>query len=534
MILKGYKRGVLTSILALFTWILVFSQVSPKELGLASINENVLKGQLSFLASDWTEGRETGERGAWLSASYIASILQMAGVEPGGDFIMKFDPATRQTSGEKSYFQQFNLMKSSPGDIQQLALIINGKGVTKRIEFNYLTDFDVSPSEPGGTIEAPVVFVGYGYRDQGRGWDDFRNLDIKGKFIMRLPGLPPTLKEGSGTISDYRSSAEKDQVAISLGAAGIIEVDPGGMTGARWFEEEDFFNIAPAEAGYQRSSTRYSVPRDNISSSLPRVILSVRAANAILGETGITIDDFISGRKVLKQGVETSSAKIALTTTVKTSLVRVQNIIGVIEGKRSDEVIVLGAHYDHTGMHDGYIYNGADDNASGTVGIMTIARAILSTGVKPEKTIIIALWTGEEKGLLGSKYFVDNPTIPLEYIKMHLNFDMISRYINDDTPNAVTMTYTDSYPLFRDITAANLKKYNIRLDVDYQPSDDPPGGTDHRSFVAKGIAVLRFKPGHREEYHTPADEFGTIDWDIMEKIVKIGYLDIWDLANSQW
>ena len=206
----------------------------------------------------------------------------------------------------------------------------------------------------------------------------------------------------------------------------------------------------------------------------------------------------------------------------------------MIEGKRSDQFIVLGAHYDHMGIGNGFIWNGADDNASGTVGVMTLAKAIGETGVKPDKSIIVALWSAEELGLMGSRYYLDNLFFPLNNIKLNLNFDMISRYVSDSEPNKVTMTYDSEYPTFRDITVSNLQKYGIDLIVDYQPSDDPPGGSDHRSFVAKGIPVMRFKPGHREEYHRPGDEIETLNWDIMEKIIKISFTNIWELANSDW
>jgi len=115
-----------------------------------------------------------------------------------------------------------------------------------------------------------------------------------------------------------------------------------------------------------------------------------------------------------------------------------------------------------------------------------------------------------------------------------MNNEMISRYINEKKKKKVTMTYTDKFLWFKDMTAKNLKEYGIDLTVDYQPSSDPPGGSDHRSFTAAGIPVMRFKPGHREEYHTPGDELSTVDWDIMEKIIKIGYLNIWELANREW
>jgi Zn-dependent M28 family amino/carboxypeptidase len=137
--------------------------------------------------------------------------------------------------------------------------------------------------------------------------------------------------------------------------------------------------------------------------------------------------------------------------------VRVRNIIGIIEGTEPDQVIVLGAHYDHLGIGNGYIWNGADDNASGTVGVMTIAKAISESGKKPRKSIIIALWTAEEQGLLGSEYYVKNPGYPLKNLRLNMNFDMISRYIADNDPDKVIMTYTESCPGFRTILKIILK-----------------------------------------------------------------------------
>jgi Zn-dependent M28 family amino/carboxypeptidase len=162
---------------------------------------------------------------------------------------------------------------------------------------------------------------------------------------------------------------------------------------------------------------------------------------------------------------------------------------------------------------------------------MTLAKALTSTGVKPEKSIIIALWSSEEVGLLGSRYFVRNSPFNLKKITLNVNFDMISRYISDDNKNGVVMTYTTSLKGLKEITESNLKKYGIDLAVNYQPSDDPPGGSDHRSFVEAGIPIMRFKPGHREEYHTPYDEVRTLNWDIMEKIVRISFANVWEMAN---
>ena len=137
-------------------------------------------------------------------------------------------------------------------------------------------------------------------------------------------------------------------------------------------------------------------------------------------------------------------------------------------------------------------------------------------------------------GLLGSKYYVENLPFPFKNLRLYVNFDMISRYMADDDPTKVAMIYTESFPAFRSLTEENIKRYGIDLNVDFQPSKDPPGGSDHRSFVEAGIPVMRFKPGHREQYHTPEDEISTVNWDIMEKIIKISFANIWKMANSDW
>ncbi|MFP4487979.1 MAG: M20/M25/M40 family metallo-hydrolase [Bacteroidales bacterium] len=503
----------------------------PVDKGLSMINQNALKAQLGFLASDWTEGRETGEKGEFMSADYIASMLRLFGAEPAGDIINAYDPSAGSMRQKQSYFQSFTLLKSSAGDKQHLALKRKENGTIRTISFEYMSDFRLTPVYPGGTTEAGVVFVGYGYIDDENNYNDFKGKNVKGKFILRLSGLPGESEVSADAYSAYRLRREKDRIATELGVAGIIEVDPRD-DGLRWAEARDFMNMSPSESGRYRTRQRYTIPGDIISPSPATASVSKRVANTILAGSGFTVEDYLAGKRIKQE--EDNDTKIVLSTSVNSSMVAVRNVLGKIEGKNKDEVIVIGAHYDHMGMSDGYIYNGADDNGSGTVGVMTLARAINASGVVPEKTIIFALWTGEEKGLLGSRYYAANPTVAIDNIKMNLNFDMISRYVSDDQPNKVTMTYTDSYPYFREITEKNLASYNIALEPDYQDAKNASGASDHRSFMEKGIPIMRFKPGHREEYHKPGDEVSTIDWDIMEKIVKISYLNIWDLANNKW
>jgi hypothetical protein len=512
-------------------------QETPEVRGLRSINEDVIKAQIGFLASDWTEGRAAGEKGERLAADYIASMLQLYGVKPFGDEARARFNQTDATDAGRTYFQNFILLKTLPGT-EQIFQVITTEGKTVRsTSFTSDVDFSIRPSDPAFEITAPVVFAGYAYKNNELRYNDFGKLDLKGKFVLKISGFPKFVTERMNESELNYAALQMDSTIKAMGAIGIIEFNPDTRVVGRT-ERADFLNMSPAEgypvSGKPRAS--YQIPGEKTNDLLKRLIVSVKTANEIIKGSGISLEDYLNKADRNQPIVITplSNKEIYLKTRVITKQVAVRNIIGIIEGKKSDQVIVLGAHYDHMGIGNGYIWNGADDNASGTVGVMTLAKAIMETGIQPEKTIIIALWTSEELGLLGSRYYLDNPGFPLTNIKLNLNFDMISRYITDSEPNKVTMTYTDKYPRFKDITVSNLKKYGIDLNVDYQPSSDPPGGSDHRSFVAKGIPVMRFKPGHREEYHMPDDEKGKLNWDIMVKIIKISFTNVWELANSNW
>ncbi len=512
-------------------------QESTATNGINAINQNVLKAQLGFLASDWTEGRMTGEKGAYLASDYIASILQLYGVKPGGDYTVTRNKSDDSDENIKSYFQNFTLLKTRSGDKQLLQVqSTNGKTI-KTTDYVYNVDFSFRPLAKSIEINAPVIFAGYGIVNNKLKYNDFSKVDVKGKLILKITGMPLFMR-GVLNQTEYSSMIRDTESTLkSMGAAGIIEFNPASAV-VGYTTQPNFNNMAPSENKPRtgRPYERYSIPGRVAAGDFIKINVSAKVANEILAESGINVEEYIKKTDANEsvslpplQGIN-----MILKTTVISSLVSARNVIGVIEGTESDQVIVLGAHYDHMGTGNGYIWNGADDNASGTVGVMTLAKAIMETGVKPEKTIIIALWTGEEEGLLGSRYWIQNPTCPIDDVKLNVNFDMISRYISDDEPNSVTMTYNDTNPGFKEMTETNLLKHSINLDVDFQPSSDPPGGTDHRSFVAAGIPVMRFKPGHREEYHTPYDEISTVDWDIMEKIVKISFANVWELANSDW
>lgn len=525
---KGY---LLLFFLFFFSYTTIYGQDSPDRKGMLAISRNVIESQLGFLSSDWMEGRRAGEKGELISSDYIASMLMLYGVKPWGDMIKTANTGSDGSLAARSYFQNFNLVKTTAGAVQSLELKLVSPGFQKSYSYSYNVDFFLRPST-SGEVEAPVIFAGYGFINGKVGFNNLEGVDIKNKFVLSIAGFP-AFAESKLTASEiYSSLREFENVVRRNGAAGLISVNPNPAPSGNTLE------MSPSEMSPRpyKIYSSYALQADESGMRTQLISMSAKAANEILAGTGNNIEEYRrnadANQPYAFRAIEGRTLK--LKTTVIKENVPVRNVLGIIEGNNKDEYIVLGAHYDHMGMNNGYLWNGADDNGSGTVGVMTLARAIMETGKRPEKNIIIALWTAEEEGLLGSEYFVKNINVPVKNVRLNVNFDMISRYVSEDQPNKVVMTYTSSEKSFRDMTATNLKKYGIDLIVDYQPSDDPPGGSDHRSFVAAGIPVMRFKPGHREEYHTPADEISTIDWDIMEKIIKISFANIWQLADSKW
>ena len=213
-----------------------------------------------------------------------------------------------------------------------------------------------------------------------------------------------------------------------------------------------------------------------------------------------------------------------------------RNVLAKIEGKNPNEYVIVGAHYDHLGLDpllDGdQIYNGADDNASGVAAVLQIARAFLATGVQPERTVIFAFWDGEEKGLLGSEYFVQSCSF-VKQIKGYLNFDMIGRNNDESKPRHVVYFYTEAHPVFGDWLKNDIKEYGLKLEPNYRPWDRPVGGSDNASFAERDIPVIWYHTDGHPDYHLPSDHADRINWEKTVDITKASFLNMWNLANEE-
>ena len=216
-------------------------------------------------------------------------------------------------------------------------------------------------------------------------------------------------------------------------------------------------------------------------------------------------------------------------------ILQMSNVLGTIPGERLDEYVIVGAHFDHLGtdetLANDRIYNGADDNASGVSAVLQIARAFLATGQKPLRTVIFAFWDGEEKGLLGSKYFVQHCPF-LKQVKSYLNFDMIGRNNKPERPQHVVYFYTAAHPVFGDWLKQDIVRYNLQLQPDYRSWDNPVSGSDNASFALSDIPIIWYHTDGHPDYHQPSDHAASLNWEKIVEITKASFLNAWNLANE--
>ena len=549
------RRFFLCTLIAFIAFSGAHPQDSTEKKGLDALSGQAVKAQLDFLASDWMEGRETGEKGVDMAADYIASMYQVYGLQPADfpDVQSGFASRRNRRAGSGSanpmdYFQEFALMKTAKSDDHELAVITEASGTRKTTRFSYYNDFGFMSrpviSQEG---EFPVVFVGYGLVDEENDYNDYKGVDVKGKVVLRLIGYPghrdttsPAYQKfhpGGNAWTKYRAELDRNEFAVEKGAVAVIavftvtDITLDFATNIFRYNYGDYEGDVPPVSGH---TSRMYFPGDTLSKSIPVFSATPRIANELTAGTKVNLESFEKqAQETMKpDSREIRDKKVYFRQTVKTSVIAARNVLGMIEGENPEEIIVIGAHYDHLGKYDGKVYNGSDDNASGAVAVMSIARACMATGVKPKRSILFASWTAEEKGLLGSEYFAAHP--PAGKIIAYLNYDMISRNDDDDTLGVkCSMTYTQSYTMFEEISRKWNEKYGLGLEINYKPREKPTGGSDHNAFVHKDIPVFYYMAGWHDDYHRPGDHPEKADIEKMTNIIRLGFLSIWDIANGE-
>ncbi len=530
---------------------------------------------LTFLSSDLLEGRETGTRGYQLAAEYAASLFGLWGLKPIGDMAPRTFSMAQFFSGsttppkpaEKTYLQEFPLMETLETSSRMTLQVRSGQAVVER-EFQAGADYS-SLSATGDVLTAPVAFIGYGVADKDAKYDDFKGLDIKGKIVIVLPGTPiflPSKARPAGAQPERpmmgMGTSPKIQELAKRGPAAILVASPAGR------DIDAYRSLMPAKSVPDESPIihktyrRMSIPgaAAPLPWDKPAVIqITRRAADAILAAAGRTLEaakKTIDGAKK-PASFDVPGSTLTIASTLKTQTARGINVVGMIEGSDpalKSEALVIGAHLDHVGRWEDYIYNGADDNASGSVGVLNLARAFAANPKKPKRTIIFALWTGEEKGLLGSEYFVANPPVPGLKTVAYINFDMMSRTYDEKSLGfAARMMGLPSSPEFlKAVTPANFMLINFSADSglgeaaraadryvgldlylrETKRSSIAFGDSDHSSFNEKNIPWYWPFSAVTQDLHQTSDSIDKASGELMEKVSKLSYVVAWTIADK--
>ncbi len=540
---------------------------------LESINERDGSIMLHFLSSDLLEGREISTAGYLAASEYAASLFALWGLQvPEPEKSIKPGTAGNFRSHPyEGYFQSFELREVSPAKTRALIVRQSGTGLISR-ELQENVDFTMQ-SDSAWSMEAPVVFAGYGIVEPKIGYDDYRGLDVKGKVVMILEGTPG----GDDPASPFRSEELKKKysqtqsrghgrggfnpvdLARSKGALALVivaEPDSDGRDFRRRLMDrrqlDDREAIIPGKSRVFRLLDRQT---GLFESSLPILTLGREQAISMFSLAGKSLEKQreMIDRKFKPASMPLPGIRLRLENEVRSELVRCRNVIAVLPGsdpELKDEYVVVGAHLDHLGKRGEYVFNGADDNASGSVGVLQAARAMAGLPVRPPRSVIFALWTGEEKGLLGSRYFVANSPVPTNKIKAYLNLDMIGTpwtlerlqrmagIWNMELPEGLTRDGASAAEFLalshsrHDFVENNLMRANqqVGLKLHLRPSDRAGGGSDHTSFGLADVPWVFFMAGMGEHYHRPGDHPGSIDLKLMTRISRLVFLSAYFLA----
>ncbi|MFN2578787.1 MAG: M28 family peptidase [Pyrinomonadaceae bacterium] len=506
--------------------------------GVDTISAAQLRTYLSFIASDEMEGRDTPSRGLDTVAKFIALNLTRWGFKPAGD--------------DGTFFQKIALRRDQI-DPAHTSAEINGQ------KFTFGDDF--LPNPIAATIKGPLVYVGRGWVVQSKNIDDYKGIDVKDKVMVVFgQGFPQGVTQADLRGAQPNTVLSPATYAQLHGAKAILTIfNPAGPQS---WDVQRQRALQPARAvveRFQAAAPANNPPPQNV--VVPSVIISSKMATALLDGEKFDLPT-ITSRAQTPDPVPpfdlTTSKNVSITVGAVPAHVMTQNVVAVWEGadpKLKDEYVAVGAHYDHIGtagsgqcqaLNGDTICNGADDDGSGTTAVLGMAEAISHAKQKPKRSILFVWHCGEEKGLWGSRYFTDYPTIPLDNIVAQLNIDMIGRSKKDgDTnprnaeltaPNAIyvigsTMMSTDLGNLSQQVNKSFL---NLHYDVRYDDPKDPNRfffRSDHYNYARKGIPIIFFFDGVHEDYHRPGDEPQKIDYEKMEKVARTIYLTLWEVAN---
>lgn len=496
-----------------------FSTYSQEQ-ALYSIVQADLQRYLIFISSDSLRGRHFGTDvpGLQIAADYIRKNIQKDGLKPGCD----------------NYFQTVPIISAKP-DAENTFLKItseNGKTIYDTPDILSLNRQAISE-----VISGEGIFAGFGWQDTLTGYDDLKGIDLKGKIAFIVQGTPEMLNKTKAQRWNNRMELTKTENIFNAGAKAVIVVTSPNDVKSQTFNQVKSW----------RARQQYSlVLTGNNSVGNPVFIVAPDAVDAMLGKHGRL-------KKLLKSGDKNQicfnrNYKIDVQVNRIAEPLKGTNVIGVVEGSDpvlKNECVVYMAHYDHLGIgKDGDVYNGADDNGSGTVALLELAKAFQSLKVKPKRSILFLWVTGEEIGLFGSEYYVNHPVFPIEKTDACINIDMIGRVYEPrdsvwkNSPKQVkdydgVYTLASNFcPQMLEISDSACKSLNL------VPDKSLPErfirSSDQYNFHKKGVPILNVATGYHADYHKVTDEVSRINFDKMKRVVDLCFLVGYKIADQQY
>lgn len=470
-----------------------------------TVTASGLKSKLSVIASAEMEGRETATAGQRKAAAYIESEFKRLGLQPGNN---------------GNYQQTFGVYADT---ISSAKLVINNTTLVFGQHFSIGLQ---AIADTAATVKE-IVLAGYGITDSI--YDDYKDLDVKGKVVLITEG-EPKLENGNylltGTDKHSRSASQFSKLnnARKHGAAVIL-----------FYQQAMFKNVA-------LKSNMYIKPRKSGTAGPNLIGVNAPVLEAIAKGLSNDLDEMITTGHSLSTNF---TVDMQLDLKKETLQLESSNVIGVLPGSdKKEEYVFVTGHYDHLGVKNGVIYYGADDDGSGTSAVIQLAEAFCKAkekGAGPRRTMIFMTVSGEEKGLWGSEHYTDNPTVSLEKVSVDLNIDMIGRLdpeYKGDSTNYVYVVGDDK--LSSDLTpitdSINRNYLNMELDRKFNDPKDPNRiyyRSDHYNFARKGVPIIFYFNGIHKDYHMPSDTIDKINFKVMAKRAKLVFFTAWDMANRE-
>ncbi len=526
---------VLTFLLPSFALGQTTVKITPQERKLAeSITAAQLRDYLYYVASDEMGGRDTPSVGLDLTAKFIGTLLSRWGFKPAGD--------------GGSFYQKIDLHRDTVNAASTIASL-GGQTLT------YGTDFFANPVA-GNINGAPLVFAGEGWMIKSKGIEPLKDLDVRGKVVVVYTGgFPRGINFQEVFQSGKRGEAWADPMTYAKqnGAVGVISIATPD-TENRWQQ----IRTLRERGGYVVDKLE-----DVSNRQLPTLYISSKAAESLFqGESTefAKITEAFRSPAQLPSFAFGSSKTASVTVLTTPEKAQTQNIVAVWEGADpvlKNEYVAIGAHYDHVGTNpnargDDKIWNGADDDGSGTVAVLSIAETLAKAPKRPKRSVLFVWHAGEEHGLWGSEYFNKFPTVDIKQVTAQLNIDMIGRSLDPNNiikcgqnkpcneelsgPNGVYVIGSEMMSTTLGAITKGTNDAYLKLGYDYK-YDDPKDKnrfffrSDHFNYAQNGIPIVFWFDGVHEDYHQPSDTPDKIDYAKMEKVTRTIFLTLLEVSD---